>query len=690
MSIRFAKRARSAILDANCLRISVCLCLCAIVWCQDQISDKGQSVRFVQFTDAHIFDDGWKETVAGAMRIAADDREALTWAIAETNHLVSQGQHIDFAVFTGDLGLQNVEILPPCKAQPVPFEPGLPPVRFDSAVREAAEELRQLSVKTIYFVPGNNDIVGEQITDLPRYSCFISELQKQLASGPSPTTVAMLELRNTFLLNGVRFTGLDSSTFKNAANYQSACASKSPSGTKRLSALMPGSCPQIQLAYLRKFVSPSATSPLIIFTHVPDVNDPFRRSPTWGDFAPDLRKDWDDEACRPNVIGIFAGHLHDPDRRYYGSPTGAQLLATTACIAAKTWIAPPLAVKNQQDRKPQARGFLVATVSPSLGIHAVVYWFELNQRPQHECTEKHSELHWCDWVQVSLLLLLLALVGLVLWLTLSKRWSKLQNRDVVAVGVVLLFLLLSFAILWFVRFRIGITETTLPIAILFFVILVYGVASGRLTEFTGPGGWGAKFREVASSRIDVSEGRVDLTNAEMENIRKTGLAEIENRLRTLIPGKPVILSLTIGKGDYYDAFALHSSVQALMRMPNFRFVVFLTKEGILLCYMTALALLHLLEADQNGVMPLGGSGRDLVDAINRGDINRILSYPGMIRNAINVNTSNEQALELMQSIGFDAIVVVTQQGIPVGVAERGPIISRMIMAVLRGNSKSGN
>lgn len=654
-------------------------------WSLSKAQEPEEKVTFVQLTDAHIFDDGWKEATAGAFRIAADDREALTWAVAETNHLVAQGAHVDFVVFTGDIGLQNVEIPSACKAQPVQFEPGLPPIRFDSAVRELADQLRQLDVKRIYFVPGNNDLIDEQITDLPRYSCFINELQKQLLADPNPMIVATLELGNTFMLNGVNFTGLDSSSFKKAANYQTACGGTPRARGGKGGLPHPKSCPQDQLTKLRRFLTPSARAPLIIFTHVPDLIDPFTKRPAWSDFAPDLRRDWEDEACQPNVIGIFAGHFHDSDRQYYGSPTGAQLLATSACVAAKTWVAPPLAVKNQKDKTPQARGFMLATISLGGVVNAEVHWFAPRDSSQPKCDEKNQRKEWCHWVEtLSMLVLVLTIVGLMVWLTLKQKEGKAPNRDATALVAVFLFLTLSFAVLWFIRVRLGITEATIQIAVLILVVLVYGVVSGRLIEFTGPGGWGAKFREVAFSKIDLSFGRVDLTNSEMQDIPKTGLIEIERKLQSLTPGKPVTMSLTLGRGDY-DALVLHSALQALMRIPNFRFVVFLYQDGRLLCYTRASSILHLLDADQNGVMTLAGTGRDLVHAVNTGDVSRILKYPGMIRKAITVNASNEQALDAMGSVGTDAILVVTEEGIPAGVAEMGPIMSRMIAALARGS-----
>jgi hypothetical protein len=629
-----------------------------------------QTIRFAQLTDAHIFDDGWKETPAGAMRIAADDREALAWAISEINHLTASGEPLDFVVFTGDLGLQNVEMPKECNATAVHFEPGQPPVRFDSAVQELANELNGLTVRVLYFVPGNNDLIDEQITDASRFTCFVSALQKKLKAEPSPITLAALDPNGAFSLKGINFTGLDTSSFKKASNYDPACSSV-PTGRKGTPAPIK-SCPQLQMDALRRYVAPNASAPLVIFTHVPDLNDPYSKHPTW-DLPTNLRKQWEDEACRPNVIGIFAGHFHDSNSAYYGSPVGSELLATSKCVAAKTWVTPPLAVKNQVDKNPQARGFLLATITPVQPVQTRVLWFAPGDHispPARPTEQSDKSMLWVAALVLVVFALLLAIV------------NKL-SRDLRGLVVVVVFLPLSAAILWLAKNQFGIAEGATQVALLVMILLLYGIGSGRITEFTGPGGWGAKFREVASSSIDVSSGNLDLTSAEMQNIPKTGLAEIEHKLRSIAPGKAIVMSLTLGRAGYYDAFVLHSALQALARLPNFRFVLFLEPSGALVSYMSAQGLLVLLDAGQIGVQQIAGSGQDLVDAVNAGDRDRVKNYTGMLVKTITAQTSNEQALEAMGSIGLDAIVV-TQDGKPVGVAERGRIVSRMLSALTKG------
>ena len=104
---------------------------------EDRTSSSRHGITFVQLTDAHIFDEGWKQSTADALREAADDWTALHWAIQEINGLVSSGTQVDFVVYTGDLGLQNVDFprTRDCRAIPLQLEPGLPPSTLLSAVK---------------------------------------------------------------------------------------------------------------------------------------------------------------------------------------------------------------------------------------------------------------------------------------------------------------------------------------------------------------------------------------------------------------------------------------------------------------------------------------------------------------------------------------------------------------------------
>jgi len=131
---------------------------------------------------------------------------------------------------------------------------------------------------------------------------------------------------------------------------------------------------------LKNLVS-SESSPLILFTHIPDLVDPYekgkdpsRTRSSW-DINPDTRKIWEDLASKIKIPGIFAGHFHSNNKTIYGTNVGTTPLFVNAGIGEKTWVAPPLAGKNQRDGKPQARGFLLATITNTGAVRADVHWY---------------------------------------------------------------------------------------------------------------------------------------------------------------------------------------------------------------------------------------------------------------------------------------------------------------------------
>ena len=332
-----------------------------------QAQSTGQTVRFVQITDAHIYDDGWKLPVADAMRQAADDRDALTWAIGEINAQVKGGQRVDFVMYSGDLGLQNVDFAgTQCPVLPTGLQPGLPPFELRGAVDEMAQVFESLTVPQVYVTPGNNDLEDEKVEDAGRVDCFVGELQKRMTADKSKVTVTMLNPTDGFVMGGVRFLALDTAMFKDHANYEAFCSTPPSQGANRQQG-----CPQHQMRTLDAAIQASK-EPVAVFIHVPDLKDPYRKTPSW-DVADVVRTPWADDVCSAKVLGVFAGHFHDANRDYYGVPS--TVLATKDCVGAKTFVTPPLALKNQIGKVPQARGLMSVEIDDAKTVTVAVTWY---------------------------------------------------------------------------------------------------------------------------------------------------------------------------------------------------------------------------------------------------------------------------------------------------------------------------
>src|SRR5215207_11780973 len=144
-------------------------------------------------------------------------------------------------------------------------------------------------------------------------------------------------------------------------------------------------------------------------------------------------------------------------------------------------------------------------------------------------------------------------------------------REALAVLVALLIAALLGLLVWVSREHGNIQDTSILVALIVVTLIAYGVASGRLTEVTAPGGWGAKFRERAHENIQPD---VLPIHGDMETVPKEGLNQLKHRLPFLTDTKPITLRLTVGNPDErYSRTALEAYLKALGQFQSFMFVV---------------------------------------------------------------------------------------------------------------------
>src|SRR4029077_16805198 len=148
-------------------------------------------VTFVQWSDPHVFDAGAarKDNALdpkGIEEEQLDNWSALHWAVLQTNRLVRDNHRsVDFVVITGDFGLYNV-VLPQagnyrqeaCRRDAK--EGPVASISMDEDAQLVARELSALSVKSVYLVPGNNDLCDENPANLYRWAEFVRKLQQNL------------------------------------------------------------------------------------------------------------------------------------------------------------------------------------------------------------------------------------------------------------------------------------------------------------------------------------------------------------------------------------------------------------------------------------------------------------------------------------------------------------------------------
>jgi hypothetical protein len=240
----------------------------------------------------------------------------------------------------------------------------MPPVSKDWAVGKIAGELKALTVTNFYFVAGNNDFSNEVVTDAHRAGCFWGMVQSALAGMSSPLRIHELKSTSAMSVNGFRLAGLNTGSFKEKVNYENNCPAAGEG------------CPEVEISAFHNLVAASSAEPILLFMHIPELDDPFREKSSWT-VPITVRVEWRNAACDHKVLGIFAGHFHDSDRHWYGSNTSTKDLTVpgSECPARKTWVAPPLAIKNQIGKNPTARGLLYVRVFKNGDIKVVADWF---------------------------------------------------------------------------------------------------------------------------------------------------------------------------------------------------------------------------------------------------------------------------------------------------------------------------
>lgn len=224
----------------------------------------------------------------------------------------------------------------------------------------------------------------------------------------------------------------------------------------------------------------------------------------------------------------------------------------------------------------------------------------------------------------------------------------------------------------------GITDSAIIVSLLIIPLLTYGILSGRLRELSGPGGWGAKFSEAAAKRLSPTKAALSLTRLEMDVIPKESLARLDERIGKIRDGRPIVLTMTLGSPSIqYDPLAVSKVIDALSNFRGFKFIVITDTHDHLIAYFPHWSLKELLKA-----VPAAGE-ENIINMINDSLEFEIANHPLAITDVISDNSSNVDALEKMEELNLEAIIVVNGTGKFKGVVERDRILSKMMIALAK-------
>jgi|GEM_PF-6164207 len=380
-------------------------------------------LKFVQVTDLHLYDkdDG------------PANQTALIDFIQKVNELTARGEVYDFIVVTGDIGIEGLikdiykkppdlrdkeEKLTKNGALTAQQLTDLDDIRLDlirnpveidnkiiAAAREVAAILDRSKIRRWLFLPGNNDLIDEEIETGKFYSRFIEELsvlltnKKEIRDLTDPKTGPYIKDSHVFI-------GFNNASFKNNDDPRRIIDEKpekitleaikhrvSPTEASQLSRV--GQKQKEYILQVSSLVDLHLSSNVYILYHIPEIDDshpvlnfnsgafskrllsmkePYAAS-AWF-VEGEVRRLWHDVVNKVQVKALLAGHFHD--WRYTTYDEGFDwMYSPTGLYAGKSklHICAPLAIKRQVDTPYQARGFQVVSVDDAGSTRLERWWY---------------------------------------------------------------------------------------------------------------------------------------------------------------------------------------------------------------------------------------------------------------------------------------------------------------------------
>ncbi len=383
-------------------------------------------LKFVQVTDLHLYDkdDG------------PANQTALIDFIQKVNELTTSGEVYDFVVVTGDIGIEglikDIYKKPPDlrdKEEKLKKNGSLTaqqlkelddirldlirnPIEIDNkiiaAAREVAAILDRSKVSRWLFLPGNNDLIDEEIETGKFYSRFIEQLGVLLTNKKEIRDLTDPKL-GPYIKDSHVFIGFNNASFKNNDDPRRITDEKpekitveaikhrvSTTEAPKLSAV--GQKQKQYIVQVSSVVDLHPSSNVYILYHIPEIddshpvlnfnshaasqrllsmNEPYAIS-AWF-VEGEVRRLWHDLVNKSQVKALLAGHFHDWRHTTYDegfdwmySPKG--LYAGNS----KLHVCAPLAIKRQVDTPYQARGFQVVSVDDAGTTKPERWWYYSN------------------------------------------------------------------------------------------------------------------------------------------------------------------------------------------------------------------------------------------------------------------------------------------------------------------------
>lgn len=227
--------------------------------------------------------------------------------------------------------------------------------------------------------------------------------------------------------------------------------------------------------------------------------------------------------------------------------------------------------------------------------------------------------------------------------------------------------------LWFCNKVLGIRTEGVIASIVFVPLISYLLFSGVLKSFKY-GSLEATLSDSVSDVIDFkNDEKIESSVEDSMIIEKLGIDELKRRLPGLDNSQFIILTLTIGKGEYYTPQALKIYLETLSSFSSFKFVVFIDVNKKFVAYLPVNKVIKLL----NNV----SLGNEFVSFINQGDLYKLNLFSLNIE-TVNTETRIIDSLKEMFNKNLDSLVVIDSARNVAGIVERDYLVGKLLLSTV--------
>lgn len=229
---------------------------------------------------------------------------------------------------------------------------------------------------------------------------------------------------------------------------------------------------------------------------------------------------------------------------------------------------------------------------------------------------------------------------------------------------VLFFLILAVLVLVQWKTNGGFKIETSWLGIALAPAVIWLLATGQLSEFSGFG-LGFKLKQASAKPFSLNVDGDRIQPVSVKTGGKEGLSQIPKLERERIAA----LSFTLYRQGYYADYAIREYLERLTRHEFFKYVVFEDSNGRFQGLVPARRLLEFMRTENV----------DVARIIEEGAVDRL---PGLIRASVPESSDKKDALEVMERARVSRLPVVDPQERFVGILERDKLASSILLQLV--------